>query len=102
MTVESESALSLARMHAGGDLGIRGEQAEIGVGERGIWVVVAAADVRVPPHLAVCRAAHHQREFGVRFDAKYADVHVYRVALETRGPTDTLRFGESRLQLHDD
>ena len=80
------------------DRRIRREQAEIGVDLRRRAVVVAGADVRVPPD-AVGFLADDQAQLAVRLQAHEAVDDVDAGGLHPRRPGDVVAFVEARLQL---
>ena len=92
-------------MHVGGDAGIGGEEADVGVGERGIGIVVAAADVGVaadsPAPFSIAGSTHHQCQLGVCLQAHESGDDVNAIALQASSPPDVTRFVESGFELDD-
>src|SRR5436853_5239768 len=79
---------------------IGGEQADVGITEGRIGIVVAAADVRVASCAAARVAANDEGELRVCLEAHQAGYHMDPVALEAPGPGEVPRFIEARFQLH--
>ena len=83
----------------GADVGVGGEDPEVGVQARGLRVVVARADVRVVAHAGPF-AAGDQRALGVRLQRRDAVDDVDARLLEPLRPDDVRLLVEARLELH--
>jgi hypothetical protein len=87
------------------ELGIGGEQPEVGVLERRARVVVAGAEVRVGHDARARRgrlAPQDQRHLRVGLEAEHAVDDLRALALEPAGPVDVRLLVEPRHQLDDD
>ena len=89
-------------MHIRRDARIGGEEPDIGVGQGGVGIVIAAAHVGVTMDSPVGGAAHDQGKLGVRLQAHESRDHVNTVPLQTSGPGDVACLVESRFELDDD
>src|SRR3989442_14337484 len=89
------------RVHIGGDTRISGEETDVGIDQRGIGVVVAAADVAIAADSSISGSPHDQGELGVRLQAHESGENVDAVAPQASVPADVARLVESRFELDD-
>ena len=76
------------------------EQAEVGVGKGRGGVVVAGAEVDVPPQ-RLPLLPHHHRDFAVRLEVEKAEHHVHAGPLHLPRPAHVVGLVKSRLELHE-
>ncbi len=88
-------------VHVLPDLIVAGEQAVVGVGTRGPWMIVAGAQVAVAPDSARL-APHDHGQLGVRLVADDAVHDVRSGLLQPVRQLDVGLFVETRAQLNDD
>ena len=81
------------------DLGIGGEEAEVGVDLCGNRIVVARGRVDVALHAGEL-LADHEAQLRVGLERGKAVDHVDAVRLQAPGPPDVVALVEARLQLH--
>ena len=86
-------------MHVAADVGIGGDQADIGIGARGAGVIVAGTQVHVAAQLATF-APHHQQHLGVGLVADHAIDDLDAGILQPVGQAQVGFLVEARAQLH--
>ena len=84
----------------GAHLRVGGQQPEVLVQPGGLRVVVAGADVRVPPDL-VALLPHHERGLAVRLEPDEPVHHMAARLLQLAGPADVGHLVEARLDFHE-
>src|SRR5437667_12792473 len=89
------------RVHMVADARISGEETDVGIAQRGIGIVVAAADVAIAADSPISGSPYDQRELGVRLQAHESGDNVDAVSLQASCPADVARLVESRFELDD-
>ena len=79
---------------------VGGEQAEVGVHQRRVRIVVAGAQVHVAADL-LAFLAHDHRQLAVRLETHEAEHHVHAGPLQVPRPGDVVGLVEPRLELHE-
>ena len=82
------------------DLGLRGQQADIGIEPRGHRVVIPGPQVSIAPHLPVRIAPHQQAELAMRLAPHNAVEHPHPRILQLARPAYVRVLIEARHQLH--
>jgi hypothetical protein len=86
------------QMHVMADVGVGGEQADVGVHPRGAGMVVPGAKMHVAAQLAAF-AAHYQQHLGVGLVADHSVYHLHAGFLQPIREADIGLLVEARAQL---